>query len=141
MRVGCGLVFIFIAACCGWAAFNWTTNAVVVANGTGVRGFVGRAVGEDTASTQVAWQYGVGAAIFGVIGMLVLASSGGSTSGAVERPMVLAAAARPVAYEPAPPPRPPSVEQRLANLKGLLSSGLISDQEYQDKRRQMLDQI
>lgn len=127
MRVGCGLLFLLIAAVLGWAAFNWTHNA------QNAKGFGAWLTDEKQTSENFAVRFGVGAAIFGVLALIILGSGGSEPS-----PKQSSA--------PIPPSSrggssPPTVEERLKNLNGLQARGLISDAEYGKRRQAILDDV
>lgn len=126
MRVGCGLFMLLIAAVLGWAAFNWGHNA---SKATGVASWL---TNEKQTSENFAVRYGVGAAIFGVLALIVLAS--GSSTPPVQHPVPAEQAQR-------RDPGPSNVEARLRNLRDLLDKRLISEEEYGRRRRAILDEV
>lgn len=137
MRVGCGSLFLLIAAFCGWSAFNWSHNA------NQSSGFVDWLTDAKATSENMAVKFGVGAAIFGVLGLLIFASGGGQRTQqpAPQRP----AAPQPALPRPAPRPSPSSptatVEQRLKKLHELRTKGLITEDEYARRRQAILDEV
>lgn len=139
MRVGCGSLFLLIAAFCGWSAFNWSHNA------SQSSGFVDWVTDAKATSENSAVKFGVGAAIFGVLGLLIFASGGGQRTQqppASQRPP----APQPTQSRPSPPrPAPISptatVEQRLKKLHDLRMKGLITEDEYARRRQAILDEV
>jgi len=123
MRVGCGLFMLLIAATLGWGAFNWGHNA------SKATGAVSWLTNEKQTSENFAMRYGVGAAIFGVLALIILASGGSSPPPEQPRP--------PVRSEP----RSSGLEARLRNLRDLLDKRLISEEEYQRRRQAILDDV
>jgi hypothetical protein len=133
---------LLIAAVLGWAAFNWAYNANEAGKKTGLEGLLSGMTNERKNSENISIQFGVGAAIFGIIALVILASGGGS------RPPTVTVVRREIA-PPAPRPRDPgpsesgqgSVEERLVKLKELLDKGLITEPEYQTRRKRILDDL
>jgi hypothetical protein len=126
MRVGCGLFMLLIAATLGWAAFNWGHNA---SKATGVASWL---TNEKQTSENFAVRYGVGAAIFGVLAIIILASGGSATP-----PQQSAPPPRQSREEP----RSSNAEARLRNLRDLLEKRLISEEEYRRRRQAILDEV
>ncbi|MBX9678492.1 MAG: SHOCT domain-containing protein [Gemmataceae bacterium] len=125
MRVGCGLFMLLIAATLGWGAFNWGHNA---SKATGVASWL---TNEKQTSENFAVRYGVGAAIFGVLALVVLAS-GSSTPPAQHSGPV---------QQQRRDPGPSNAEARLRNLRDLLDKRLISEEEYSRRRKAILDEV
>jgi hypothetical protein len=144
-----GALSLFVAASLAWAAHNnynqagrikseinalpeWQKIVFKPVNdfdkNVRVRGM------EDTAQNSA-----IGAAIFGLLG-LVLCSR--RTNAAPKQAVPVRA--KEIPAEPGSTPSAasrPSLELRLANLKGLLSKGLITQQEYESRRQRVLDDL
>jgi hypothetical protein len=90
-------------------------------------------VGNKKRSEDSSVSFGIGAVLFGIVG-IVLIASGGSRPEASPPPAVV--------VREAPPQNPPSdsIAQRLTSLKGLHDGGLITDDEYQSRRQRLLDE-
>jgi len=118
---------LLIAATLGWAAFNWGHNA---SKATGVVSWV---TNEKQTSENVAVRYGVGAAIFGVLALIILASGGSSPPPQQQH------------AQPRPPvraePQTGGPEARLRNLRDLLDKRLITEEEYKRRRQGILDEV
>jgi len=116
---------LLVAATLGWGAFNWGHNA---SKATGVTSWL---TNEKRTSENFAVRYGVGAAIFGVLALIILASGGSSQPPQQTKPLV------PVRGESSSS----GMEARLRNLRDLLDKRLINDEEYQRRRQAILDDV
>ncbi len=123
MQLACGLVFLFVAAFLAWGMFNYLFEAQAIRNETGFSGAVYEIAGVEKQANNLAIKFAVGTLIFGAIGLAVLLSG--------RRENARASSATQGA----------SQERRLATIQELLDQGLITDQEYQAKRRQILAEL
>lgn len=137
MRLACGLVFLFVAAGCLWGTFASAFTAHTIGNEDVVHRVGHWALGTEKQATNSAVIWGVGALIFGAIGAVVLMTGRGAQSGPVEQTN------RPEVSGTQSSGRRSNggAEERLAKIKELHRSGLISDQEFEAKRRQILEEI
>lgn len=127
---------LLIALVLGWAAFNWGFNASQA-------GTIDTLTGAKKASENYSIQFGVGAAIFGIVALVVLASGGGSNpqpeASARPNPINITLAT------PSPTGKPDdsasTIEARLNQLKLLMDKGMITEQEFADRRKKILDSV
>jgi hypothetical protein len=137
---------LLIAAVLGWGAFNWTHNAKVAGERTGLGGFISRLTNEQGESENLAVKLGVGAGIFGFIALIILASGGGGGSTTYQPPQNTSGH-HPSAQAPylgdagSPRASQGSVEERLAKLRDMRDKGLLSQQEYDTTRLRILDDL
>ena len=144
MRVGCGLFMLLLAAGLGWGAFTAAHNA---SNAGGVGDWL---TNKKEVSRNASIQLGVGAAIFGILGLIVLAA--GAMAGGVDESapsnqsrqgvdVRIIGQSLPAAQKSYSPANQATIEQRLAKLDELVKKGLISEQECEKRRQQILAEL